>query len=180
MTARKTVGLLIDEPAGFVTTKIAGRTTFHATLTWRNPTDMPKIAPIRPLTCEEYRRIITETEDREAAHREISGEVAAFESRELSRLLEETLRTLTEFAALSDAVLEVRTVRVSHPFTVAPGVVRQVARDLCSGGHRVEVAPSWSRKMPPDAVVGVGVGEDFSVADFVLSLPAWTIVGSES
>ena len=139
-----------------------------------------KTDPIRPITRKEYRRIITETEDREAARREISGEVAAFESRELSRLLEETLRTLTEFAALSDAVLEVRTVRVSHPFTVAPGVVRQVARDLCSGGHRVEVAPSWSRKMPPDAVVGVGVGEDFSVADFVHSLPAWTIVGSES
>ncbi len=141
---------------------------------------MPKAAPIQPITSEEHRRTITEKTDQEAVRREISGEVAAFETRQLSRLLEETLRTLTEFAALSDAVLEVRTVRVSHTIEVASGVVRQVARDLCSGGHRVEVGPSWSRKMPLEAIMGIGVGEASGVADFVRSCPAWTVVGSES
>ncbi len=141
---------------------------------------MPKAAPILPITSEEYRRTITEPENAGPVYREISGEVAAFEPRHLSRLLEETLRTLTEFAALSDAVLEVRTVRISHAIEVASGAVREVARDLSSGGHRVEVGPSWSRKMPPEAVVGIGVGDNPGVAGLIRSLPAWTVLGSGS
>ena len=115
---------------------------------------------------------LSESEDPDAATRRLYGEVRALSQRELGAGLEALLRALTTFATLTEATLEVGTVRNLPPRVASRRVLEVLARDLWAAGFPVRFAPSWTPA--PEADAYLGVGGDEGLAEFVLSHGSWS------
>ena len=138
---------------------------------------MPKRGAFTPISGDEYHRVITETDTPETTSRELSGEIRAFDARFLAGALEETLRAVMRAAALSDAVLGMRAVRVHQPVVSEPRAVEGLARDLLQAGHRVRFGRSWTGGVAPDAAVCLGTGGEPGLETFLAEHPAWMVAG---
>lgn len=136
------LALLPEEPAGLIPTRTPGAVRFEAKLTWRSPEEaMPgKVLPSLPRGVKVY---ITEP-DEPGENRWISGEIRAFAERDLDDALDSILRAVTSAAALSEAVLEVRTVRVARPRIVSRDVLGGLARGMWESGFGVRFGPCWT------------------------------------
>jgi len=154
--------------------RVAGAAEFRATLVWRSPEDVPKgptlVEPSGPTRCS-----FAEADDPEAATRRLAGEVRALTWADLGVALEEVLRGLTRVAALTEATLELGTVRSVPPRVVSPRALETLARDLRQAGLSVCFEASWTpTAQRADAYLGVG-GRD-GLYDFLRSHPCWSLV----
>jgi hypothetical protein len=164
------VALLAGEPAGTLAPRVAGRTAFGATLSWRSPDDVPT-EPTLVAPPGFVRFSLTEIDD--AATRRLSGEVTALSRRDLGAGLEALLRGVTTFATLTEATLEVSAVRAVPPRIASPRALEGLARDLWEAGFSVRFEPSWTSAPEAEAYLGMGVSED--LREFLLSHPAWSL-----
>ena len=96
----------------------------------------------------------------------------ALTERDLGSALENILRTLTTSAALSDAVLETRAVRVTPPASAPATTLQALALDLRDAGFGVRFAPSWSPV--PEGAIGLGIlGAEQELLSFIEAHPSW-------
>ncbi|MDQ2672742.1 MAG: hypothetical protein M3Y38_07965 [Actinomycetota bacterium] len=159
------------DPAGTVATRTAGLLEFSATLSWNGLEDLPK-APALAAPPGTARCSVFESVDPETGKREILGEMLALSERDLGTALENVLRTLATSAALSDAVLEIRTTRVTPPASAPATALQALALDLWAAGFGVVFAPSWTPV--PEGAVGLGIlGAEQELRRFIEAHPAW-------
>lgn len=104
-----------------------------------------------------------------------SCEVRALRAGTLAAALDGLLRALTNHAALADAVLEARYVRLAEPVAHPAPLVEGLARDLWSAGFPVSFGPSWT--VAPAGGVAVGVGDlEGPFEGFLREHPAWCVM----
>lgn len=162
------------EPAGTVATLTAGVAAFGATLLWDRGEDAQP-NPALPTLPANVRCSVVERDGPGEAGREILGEIHALTRRDLGLALETVLRSLTVAAALSDALLETRVLRVMHPRATPSRTVQALGVDLRDAGFPVRFGPSW---MPaPDGAVAVGFrGAEAELARFFGRHPSWEML----
>lgn len=136
---------------------------------------MPERGALLPLASSEYRRSIAEIDAPDTPNRVLSAELLAFDEARRSRLLEETLRSITNYAALSGAILEMRAVRTTRSITSSPQAVEELTRDLRYVGFRVRFGRSWCLSPGADVCVGIGGGD---LERRLREHPAWRVVGT--
>jgi hypothetical protein len=171
-SARRSIALLFDEPAGVIATRTAGVVEFRATLAWQSPEDAPPGPLLRDL--QSYARCsITENEGPETSTRCLAGEIRALKQAELASALKSVLSTVTEVAAIKEAMLEVAAVRTVPPGVPSARALEELARDIWAAGFRVRFESSWTPGLGAD--VCVGVGDDGDLQEFLRSHPAWSI-----
>lgn len=103
---------------------------------------------------------LVQTDHLKSATRKISCEIRALYSEELTNALDAVLRSITAHAALSEAVLETRTVRLADPSEAHPALAETLARQLSDFGLHVSSGSSWVPTPGADISVGTwGSGE---------------------
>jgi hypothetical protein len=98
--------------------------------------------------------------------------VRALDPRALAGAVEDLLRRLSEHAALHEAILEARAVRLAEPRVVAPEIVGRLGVLVRDAGLRATFAPSWS-PLPEGGDCGVGIlGAEGAAERLARALPA--------
>lgn len=159
-------------------TRAAGAAELRATLSWRTAGEMPPSPTLGEQPNGSARVRLFELDDRAAAVRSLRGEVLALTAPELSAAIERVLRSLTEVAVLSEAVLEARVLRVSPPLLSAAPAVVALARDLLDAGFPVRFGTAWSPAPPADVCLGTGAA-DGALGSLLREHPAWKTVPAE-
>lgn len=170
-----TVALLPDEPACTVATRTAGVVEFTATLSWRSAGEMPEnyVTSSLPEFGEDcVRYSLRETGDNERAVRFVSGEISSLEEESLGAALDAVFRAVGGVAALSEAVLETRAIRIAAPRQTPARLVERLGRDLSEAGFEVSFAPAWTSTNGADLGVGAA-GMRREVEDFFAHKAGW-------
>jgi hypothetical protein len=82
------------------------------------------------------------------------------------------LRSVTAHAALTEAVLETRAVRLADPSETPASLVKELAQRMSDAGLRATLGPSWTPA--PDADVSIGTrGLEETFEAFLQAHPAW-------
>ena len=115
---------------------------------------------------------LVQTDDAAAATRRISCEIRAFYAEELTCALDRTLRSVINYAALTEALLETRAVRLVPPALTPATLLERLAQQLQSTKLPVSFGPSWTPVSDADASVGTG-GYEETLENFLLAHPAW-------
>lgn len=136
------LALIPEEPAGLIPTRTPGAIQFEATLAWRSPEEAVR-SIICPLLPSSVKARISET-DEPGKVRRISGELRAFAEDDLESSLDSVLRAITSTAAVSEAVLEVRSVRLARPYVIPRGALERLARGLWEAGLGVRFGSGWT------------------------------------
>ena len=145
---------------------------FRATLAWPHRGDVspePMLLEVPGLA----RCSLAETGSPEAATRCLVGEIRALTRVELGAALEAALRTVTEVAALTEAVLEVEAARAVPPRVASPRALEELARDLWEAGLSVRFGPSWTPA--PEADVYLGTGGNGAMEEFLRAHTSWSL-----
>ncbi len=166
------LALLPEEPAGRISTRNAGAIFFRATLT-RRP-DKEKSTGLNlgnpPPGARFY--YLAQTNDATSDVQEISCEIRALHTEQLTGALDAILRCVTAHAALTEAVLETRAVRLADPSVTPAALVEGLARQLSGAGLHTSFGPSWTPV--PCAVASVGTrGLKEDLRAFLQTHPAW-------
>jgi hypothetical protein len=166
------LALLPGEPAGRISTTNAGAASFEATLEWHPKDDIPPGPVLSEPPFGAKLRYLTRTEDPISATLRVCCEVCASHAGELTSALDGVLRSVTGHAALTDATLEWRAVRLANP-TVAPvALVEELARELWGSGFPVSFGPSYTPV--PGAWFSVGIkGSEHTLVPFLETHPLW-------
>ncbi|MGI8541041.1 MAG: hypothetical protein ACR2N0_14920 [Rubrobacteraceae bacterium] len=90
----------------------------------------------------------------------IEGEVMAFDRGCMGRAVEAVMRRVSEAAALSDAILEMKVERGAEPMVACEEAVRDLTRELSGAGFPVRAEVLWRPAPGGDVWLGVGGGED--------------------
>ena len=160
------------ERAGTVATLTAGVAEFGATFIWDQGEDAPQ-HPTLPATLPANARCsVVEREGPSEAGREIFGEIKALSRRDLGLALETLLRSLAVAAALSDALMETRVLRVTPPRVAPSRTVQSLAVELWDAGFPVRFGPSWTPAPLGAVAVGFG-GAEAELARFFGTHPSW-------
>ncbi len=146
---------------------------FEATLNWRPDDGMPTV-PVLPGDRLPEAKLcsLVQTDDATSATRRISCEIRAFYAEELTGALNRTLRSVTNYAALTDAVLDTRAVHLVPPAVTPAALVERLARQLHSTKLPVSFGPSWTPISGADASVGTW-GYEETMENFLLAHPVW-------
>jgi hypothetical protein len=129
-TGRHVLALLSEEPAGRISTSNAGAISFRATLSWP-PGEGMTVGSIFDVPTPGVRFYsLVQTDNLESATREISCEIRALHPAELTGALNAVLRSVTAHAALSEAVLTTRAVRLAQPSEVHPMLAEALAQQV--------------------------------------------------
>lgn len=143
----------------------------HATLAWSRPAEIVR-EPILPDLSGPFALALSESDDKEAASRTISGEIRALAEPALRHAVEAFLRAATARAALTEAVLETRVVYRCRPKPAPSGALQALARDLWEAGFPVGFAPCWEPLAEAGLALGVrGAEEELTV--FLRDHPSW-------
>jgi len=147
--------LLPEEPAGRISTLNAGTVSFRATLSCPPEDGIPAghILGEPAPGARFYSLVQTDA----STTRRISCEIRALYAERLTGALDAALRSVTDHATLTEAVLETRLVRLADPTAPSAALVEELAWQLWSAGYRVDFGPSWTPA--PDADVSVGARE---------------------
>ena len=133
---------------------------------------MPVETTLGELTAGARFYSLVQTDYLESAIREISCEIRALYSEELTNALDTVLRSVTAHAALSEAVLETRAVRLADPSEAHPALAETLARQLSDFGLHASSGPSWVPA--PGADVSVGTQGSKEVLErFLRSHSGW-------
>ncbi len=169
----RVLALLPEEPAGRISTRNAGAISFRATLTRHSGGGIPSGPVLKDPAPGARFYSLAQTEDVASATQEISCEIRALYAGELSVALDAVLRSLTAHAALTEAVLETRAIRLADPSITPAPLAEELARQLSGTGLRVSSGPSWTPSVPgADASVGTRGFED-AFETFLRAHPAW-------
>jgi hypothetical protein len=170
----RVLSLLPEEPAGRISTRNAGAISFEATLKWQLDDGITaELVLDEPPTGTRFYSL-AQVEDTVSAIRRVSCEVRAFYAEQLTSALDVLLRCVTTHAALSEAVVETRAVRLADPAVTFATLVEALARQLWDAGLPISFGPSW--KPAPDADVSVGTrGLEEAFEAFLLTHPAWKL-----
>lgn len=103
---------------------------------------------------------LVQTEDATSATHQVSCEIRALHGEQLTGALDAVLRSVTTHAALAEAVLETRAVRLADPTTPPAALVEELARELWDAGFPVSFGPSWTPIAGADVSVGTRGLED--------------------
>jgi hypothetical protein len=172
--SRRVLGLLSEEPAGRISTRNAGAISFEATLKWQLDDGITAELDLDVPSHGTRFYSLVQVEDAVSAIRRVSCEVRAFYAEQLTGALDVLLRYITTHAALSEAVLETRAVRLADPTVTSATLVEALARQLWDAGLPVSFGPSW--KPAPDVDVSVGTrGFEEAFEAFLLARPAWKL-----
>lgn len=115
---------------------------------------------------------LVQTDHLQSATRKISCEIRALYLEQLNGALDAVLRSVTVHAALTEAVLETRIVRLADPSEANPALAETLARQLSDRGLPVSSGPSWIPA--PGADVSVGTQGSGGVLErFLWSHPGW-------
>jgi hypothetical protein len=173
VAAQRAVVLLPDEPSGTIATRTAGAVRFRATLAWPGPQNVPpKPTPLEESGAARYS--LTQTGDPESATRSITGEIRALTPSDLALALETALRSVTEVAALTEAMLEVEAARAVRPRVASARALERLARDLWEAGFSVRFEPSWTPAPEADVYLGIG-GDGGALESFLRAHPSWSV-----
>jgi hypothetical protein len=112
-----------------------------------------------------------------SGNEKISCEIRAFHVEQLTGALDAVLRSVAAHAALTEAVLETRAVRLSDPMVVPSPLVEALARQLSDAGLRTSFGSSWVPISGADLSVGTRGLED-AFETFVVRNPAWRRLSS--
>lgn len=171
--------MLPEEPAGLIPTRAPGAVRFEVKLTWRSPEEAV-LGSIIPSPLKGVRFFYLDgtngaTGPGETETRCISGEIRAFTEKDLDDALDSVLGSVTSMAALTEAVLEVKTVRVARPRTLSRGAVVGLASEVWGAGFGVRFGPCWTPLWDGvEAAVGIGgLGE---AHERMGGLGSWEIV----
>ena len=105
---------------------------------------------------------IVQTGDAASAVQEICCEIRALHIEQLTGALDAVLRSVTAYAALNEAVLETRAVRLADPSLTSTALAEGLARQLSRAGLGISFGSSWTPAPFADASVGIqGLQEDF-------------------
>ncbi len=140
-------------------------------MTWQSSNDVPQDSLI-PSFPETVRTRLTNSPGTDGATRLVTGEIHALSSKDLAEALDLFLRTLTEKAALTDAVLETSAVRLASPRAMQGTLVCAMAHELWEAGFRVTFGPSWEPFLDGDLALGAA-GDNSFLEDFVLNSESW-------
>ena len=115
---------------------------------------------------------LVQTDHPESATRKISCEIRALYAEQLTGALDALLRSVTVHAALTEAVLETRIVRLADPSEAHPALAETLARQLSDFGLHVSSGPSWIPA--PGADVSIGTqGSGGMLERFLWSHSGW-------
>jgi hypothetical protein len=115
---------------------------------------------------------LTQIDDAASSTRHVSCEVRALRAGQLADALDDALRSVTVHAALTEAVLETRAVRLAEPTVPVVALVEDLARQLWNAGLPVSFGPSWTPA--PDADLSVGIrGLEGALEAFLRAHPTW-------
>lgn len=161
------------EPAGKIVTRSAGSVEIQASLEWRSPQDAPHYS-LFPAIPAGARFSLQESSGSDGTSRLVSGRLHAFRERILARVLDLVLRSLTSQAALTEAVLETRVVRLATPQAPQASLVEKMAHELWCSGQRVTFGPSWEPICDVDLPLGAAGFED-ELVDLLRCSGGWEI-----
>lgn len=164
--------MLPGEPAGKISTRNAGAIAFRATLTRHSGEEIPSCPVLEDPAPGARFYSLARTEDGASAAQEISCEIRALYARELTAALDAVLRSVTAHAALTEALLETRAIRLADPSVTPAPLVEELARQLWGAGLRVSFGSSWTPTPGADASVGTR-GLEGSFETFLRVHPAW-------
>ena len=153
-------------------TRAAGLVDLRAVLEWEGA------APQRPPSClpapdGPFRHDLVETLSPCGTRLEVRGGIAALTGQALGGALERVMRRVSDAAAVSGAVLEMRVLRVAPPRRFRPDLVQALATDLWRAGFGVRLAPCWEPVVPAGLALGVG-GEEEGLRGFLRDHPGWS------
>jgi len=162
--------LVTGDPAGTLATRTAGLVDFWATLEWDEaPPDSPSCLPAsEPF----FRHDLEEMLDPTGTTLRISGTIRSMTEAGLGAGLGLIMRSVGNAAALSGAVLEMRSFRECAPRPAPPGPLQALALDLWRAGFPVRFAPSWTPADTRPLSLGGG-GEEGALREFLRTSPLW-------
>lgn len=119
-------------------------------------------------------RTLADFENRESATRTLRAEITGLTRAEIGAALEDALRSVAAYAALTDAILETRAIYGSPPRVVPAAALGSLARDLYDAGFAVRFAPSLTPT--PDAGVPLGMrGAEKELREFLEANSEWEL-----
>ena len=162
--------LVTGDSAGTLATRNAGLVDFHATLEWdEKPSGRPSCLPVSETF---FRHELEEVLDPTGTTMRVSGAIRALTDRGLGGGLEVVMRSVASAAALSGAVLEMRSFLECPPRPAPPGPLQALALDLWRAGFPVRFAPSW-RPADSQALSLGAAGEEEALRKFLRESPLW-------
>jgi hypothetical protein len=162
---------LTGQPAGTVATRAAGLADFRAVLEWDAAGQRP--ASCLPVPGNFFRQDLVETLSPCGTWLEVRGGIMALTERGLAGAVERVMRGVSDAAAVSGAVLEMRVVRESAPRGFRPDLVQALAVDLWRAGFPVRLAPCWDAVGAEGLALGTG-GRDEGVREFLRDHLVWS------
>ncbi len=170
-----TLALLSREPAGRIPTRSAGAVFFEATLTMRPGDELPSGPMLGEPTPGARFYSLTRTDDLASGTHKISCEIRALHLDPLTAALNTVLRSVTVRAALAEAVLETRALRLAEPSVTPDYLVEKLARQLLQYGLRPTFGPSWAPVAGADISIGTR-GREEDLQTFLHSYPGWKLL----
>ncbi len=172
---RHTLALLSGEPAGRISTRSAGAVYFEATFTMRPGEAIPAGPILGEPTPGARFYSLTQTNDSASGAHKISCEIRALHYDPLAAALNTALRFVTARAALAEAVLETRALRLAEPSGTPDYLVKKLARQLLQYGLRPTFGPFWTPGAGADVSVG-SRGREEDLQAFLYSYPDWKLL----
>ena len=142
-------------------------------MSWRRPEDLPESIGL-PEFPGGIRDELREKREPEDLSCEVFGHVLALSEGELGAALEMFFRSITAFAALTDAILETNAIREANPSCPSQQDVEALAHDLWRGGFRVGFGVSWTPISTPGIAVGCR-GAETEILDFLREHSEWKV-----
>jgi len=162
---------LTGQPAGTVATRAAGLADFRAVLEWDAADHRP--ASCLPAPGGFFRQDLVEVVSPCGTQLEVRGGITALTERGLAGAVERVMRGVSDAAAVSGAVLEMRVVRESAPRGFRPDLVQALAVDLWRAGFPVRLAPCWDAVGAEGLALGTGGGDE-GLREFLRDHPVWS------
>jgi hypothetical protein len=143
---------------------------FHAVLEWDAAGQSPPTC--LPTPDDSFRQDLAETVSPCGRRLEVRGGIRALTERGLAGAVERVMRGVSDAAAVSGAVLEMRVVRESAPRSFRPDLVQALAVDLWRAGFPVRLAPCWDAVSAEGLALGARGGDE-DVREFLRDHPVW-------
>lgn len=148
------IGLLDGEPAGLILTRTAGAVTVEATLEWPPGEEGVSLAGLMP-ELDRGTVVGSLREFSGSGFTGVTGTLRSFEEENLHSVVDGALRVLSSTAAIHEAVLRARALRISRASYPEADVVQALARRLWASGLRVSFGASLSPAIPgTDVMLG--------------------------
>ena len=162
---------LTGQPAGTVATRAAGLVDFRAVLEWDAADHRPATSCL-PAPGDFFRHDLVETLSPCGTRLEVRGGIMALTERGLAGAVERVMRGVSDAAAVSGAVIEMRVVRESAPRGFRPDLVQALAVDLWRAGFPARLAPCWDAVGAEGLALGTRGGDE-GVREFLRNHPVW-------